>query len=223
MRYFEQEYKERPVNFEAIRIKYDPKVNDAVIYVEGTNMRITLSELAKLAWQKNWGTLIASVTYRSTVAPPSFTVYFVEVEVDTETGIVRPVRVFAGADMGTVINPDLAAGQIHGGFMMGWSWTILEDTVYDPETGELLNKGLVIDYKIPTAQDTTKLKDFYVYFAHTYEPTGPYGAKGIGEAAANPVPAAIANAIANALGIRFYELPIAPERILEALKKKEKG
>jgi len=223
MRYFEQEYKERPVNFEAIRIKYDPKVNDAVIYVEGTNMRIPLSELAKLAWQKNWGTLIASVTYRSTVAPPSFTVYFVEVEVDTGTGIVRPVRVFAGADIGTVINPDLAAGQIHGGFMMGWSWATLEDTVYDPKTGELLNKGLVIDYKIPTAQDTPKLKDFYVYFAHTYEPTGPYGAKGIGEAAANPVPAVIANAIANALGIRFYELPITPERILEALKKKEKG
>jgi len=160
------------------------------------------------------------VTYRATVAPPSFTVYFVEVEVDTETGIVRPVKVFAGADIGTVINPELAAGQIHGGFIMGWSWTLIEDTPYDPETGELLNKGIVTDYKIMTSQDIPKLENFYVYFAHTYEPTGPFGAKGIGEAAANPVPAAIANAIANALGIRFYELPITPEKILEALRKR---
>ncbi len=220
LRYFEQEYRERPVNPEAIRIRYDPKVNDAVIYVEGTNLKITLKELARIAWQKNWGTLIASVTYRATVAPPSFTVYFVEVEVDTETGIVRPVKVFAGADIGTVINPELAAGQIHGGFIMGWSWTLIEDTPYDPETGELLNKGIVTDYKIMTSQDIPKLENFYVYFAHTYEPTGPFGAKGIGEAAANPVPAAIANAIANALGIRFYELPITPEKILEALRKR---
>ena len=220
MRYFEQEYNIRPVNPEAIRIKYDPSVNDAVIYVEGTNLKVTFRELARVAWQRNWGSLVVSISYRATVAPPSFVVYFVEVEVDTETGIVRPVKVFAGADLGTVINPDLAAGQLHGGFAIGWSSATLEDTVYDPETGELANRGIITDYKIPTAQDMPKLEDFYVYFAKTSEPTGPYGAKGIGEAALNPAIAAIANAIANAIGIRFYELPITPEKILKAIKEK---
>ena len=145
-----------------------------------------------------------------------------EVEVDTYTGKVRPVKVIAGADVGTVINPDYAAGQLHGGFAQGWGMTILEDTPYDPRTGELMNKGFITDYKIMTAADMPELEDFQVIFAHTYEPTGPHGAKGLGEAALNSVAGAVANAIYNAIGVRFYELPITPERILEALKKVEK-
>ena len=210
------------VNPEALRMEYDEELGDAVIYIEGSpDKRVTLSEVARTAWQRNWGSISAAVSFRATAAPPSFTAYFVEVEVDTETGAVRPVRVIAGADIGTVVNPELAAGQIHGGFVMGWGWATLEDTVYDPETGELMNRGLITDYKVPTAQDIPPLEDFRVIFASTYEPTGPFGAKGIGEAAANPVPAAIANAIYNALGIRFYELPITPEKILKALKERE--
>ncbi|HEU97976.1 MAG TPA: xanthine dehydrogenase family protein molybdopterin-binding subunit, partial [Fervidicoccus fontis] len=103
------------------------------------------------------------------------------------------------------------------GFVMGWSMAYLEDTIYDRRTGELLNKGMVVDYKIPTSQDSPKLEDFKVIFANTYEPTGPYGAKGLGEAALNPVAGAVANAIYNAVGVRFYTLPITPERILEAI------
>ncbi len=209
------------VNSEALRMKYDEELGDAVIYIEGSpDKMVTLSEVARTAWQRNWGSISASVSFRATAAPPSFTAYFVEVEVDTLTGVVRPIRVVAGADIGTVVNPELAAGQIHGGFMMGWGWATVEDTYYDPETGELMNRGLITDYKVATASEVPPLEDFKVIFASTYEPTGPFGAKGIGEAASNPVPAAVANAIYNAVGIRFYELPITPEKLLKALKER---
>jgi xanthine dehydrogenase molybdenum-binding subunit len=104
---------------------------------------------------------------------------------------------------------------------MGWSMATLEDTPYDPGSGELLNRGYVTDYKVPTPKEMPDLEDFTVFFADTYEPTGPFGAKGIGEGALNPVAGAVANAIQNALGIRFYELPITPERILRAIREKE--
>jgi xanthine dehydrogenase molybdenum-binding subunit len=81
-----------------------------------------------------------------------------------------------------------------------------------------MNCGYISDYKIPTSRDMPDLEDFTVFFADTYEPTGPFGAKGVGEGALNPVAGAVANAIRNALGIRFYELPITPDRILAALK-----
>lgn len=210
------------VNPEALTIKPDEKLGQGVIYVEGMpGKKITVGEVAREAWQRNWGSIAAVVSYRATNSPPAYTVYFVEVEVDTWTGRVRPVRVVAGADVGTVVNPDLAAGQLHGGFAQGWGMTVLEDTPYDPQTGELACRGYITDYKILTAQDMPSLENFQVIFASTYEPTGPYGAKGLGESALNPVAGAVANAIYNALGVRFYELPITPEKILKALKEKE--
>jgi xanthine dehydrogenase molybdenum-binding subunit len=203
-----------------LEIRPDEERKQGVIYIEGVEGReITLGELATMARHKNWGAITAIASVRQGSCPPHFTGYFVEVEVDTETGRVRPIRVVAGADVGTVVNPKLAEGQIHGGFAMGWSMALLEDTPYDPETGDLLNRGLITDYKIPTARDLPPLKDFHVFFVETHEPTGPFGAKGLGEGAMNPVAGAVANAIYNALGIRFYELPITPGKILEALKK----
>jgi xanthine dehydrogenase molybdenum-binding subunit len=180
-------------------------------------MKVTLAEIAKASWQRNWGTIAATISYRATSAPPTFTVFFVEVEVDTYTGTVKPKRVVAGADLGTPINPKLAEGQLHGGFVMGWSMAYLEDTPYQKETGELMNRGMAVDYKIPTFEDAPSIEDFKVIFASTYEPTGPFGAKGLGEAALNPVAGAVANAIYNAIGVRFYTLPITPEKILESL------
>ena len=93
-----------------------------------------------------------------------------------------------------------------------------EDTPYDAKTGDLLCHGFLSDYKVPTPMDMPPLEDFQVFFVETYEPTGPFGAKGIGEGALNPVAGAVANAIHNALGVRFYELPINKDRILAALK-----
>ena len=125
--------------------------------------------------------------------------------------------------MGSVINPKLAEGQIHGGFAMGWSMAILEDTPYDPENGDLMNRGFINNYKLPTPADLVPPDRFTVFFADTYEPTGPLGAKGLGEGALNPVAGAVANAIYNAIGIRFYELPITPIKILKALREREGG
>ncbi len=206
-------------NPDAVMFRCDEEKKQGVVYVEGVKGKeLTFSEIASTARHKNWATIAALDSYRQPACPPHFTGYFVEVEVDTWTGKVRLVRVVAGADIGTVINPKLAAGQIHGGFAMGWSMATIEDTLYDPSSGDLINGGYITDYKTPTAMDMPALEDFTVFFADAYEPTGPFGAKGIGEGALNPVAGSVANAIQSALGIRFYELPITPGRILEAIK-----
>jgi xanthine dehydrogenase molybdenum-binding subunit len=206
----------------ALKFKCDPAKGQGVVYAEGVAGReATFKEIAYTARHKNWGTAAAVDSYRQPACPPHFTGYFVEVEVDTWTGRVKPLRVIAGADIGTVINPKLAAGQIHGGLAMGWSMATVEDLPYDEKTGDLANRGFITDYKVPYAMDMPDLEDFQVFFVDTYEPTGPFGAKGIGEGALNPVAGAVANAIQNALGIRFYELPLTKERILEALRGRE--
>ena len=205
----------------ALKFRWDSKRKQAVIYAEGVTGRdITLKELAYEMRHKNLGTIASVDSYRQPACPPHFTGFFVEVEIDTWTGKVKLVNVIAGADIGTVINPKLAMGQIHGGFAQGWSMTINEDTPYDPNTGDLWNQGFMADYKIPTPLDMPDLENFHVFFADTYEPTGPFGAKGIGEGALNPVAGAIANAIQNALGVQFFELPITKDKILEALREK---
>lgn len=208
----------------ALLFRFDPGKDQAVVYAEGVEGReITYKELAYTMRYKNLGTIAAVESYRQPSCPPHFTGYYVEVKVDTWTGKVSLVRVIAGADVGTVINPKLAKGQIHGGFTQGWSMAVNEDTLYDSESGDLLNHGYLSDYKIPTTRDLPHLEDFEVFFADTYEPTGPFGAKGIGEGALNPVAGAVANAIQNAIGTRFYELPLTKDRILKALKNKEAG
>jgi xanthine dehydrogenase molybdenum-binding subunit len=210
----------KAVNPEALKIGYDEELKQPVVYIEGADVKITLAEIARTAWQRNWGTIGAFVTYRATSAPPSFTVYFVEIEVDTWTGKVRPIRVVAGADVGTPINPDMVEGQLHGGFAMAWGMAFTENTMYDQDTGEIMGRGLITDYKILTAADVPAPEEFTVILAGTNEPTGPYGAKGLGEAAMNPAVAAILNALYNAIGVRFYELPVTPGKIVEALREK---
>jgi xanthine dehydrogenase molybdenum-binding subunit len=93
----------------------------------------------------------------------------------------------------------------------------VEDGQWDAQ-GDLRSKGYIVDSKVPSFKEGPCLGGLITHFADTYEPTGPFGAKGIGEAATNPVAAAYGNAIRDAIGIRFYELPITPEKILAALK-----
>jgi xanthine dehydrogenase molybdenum-binding subunit len=206
----------------ALKFRCDPARGQGVVYAEGVAGReATFKEIAYTARHKNWGTAAAVDSYRQPSCPPHFTGYFVEVEVDTWTGRVKPLRVIAGADIGTVINPKLAAGQIHGGLAMGWGMATVEDLPYDAGTGDMANRGFITDYKVPYPMDIPDLDDFQVFFVDTYEPTGPFGAKGVGEGALNPVAGAVSNAIQNALGIRFYELPLTKERILEALRERE--
>jgi len=203
----------------SLALRYDKAEDKTYVYVRGNpEKQATLGEVASHAMNKDWGTAIFSKSIRKTSCPPAYTNYFVEVEVDTETGMVRILRVVGGSDAGTVVNPTLARGQIHGGFYRGAGMALLEDTNYDTATGMLTNKGSLTDYKMLGIADMPDPEDFQIIFASTYEPTGPFGAKGIGEAAFNPAPAAIASAVYDAVGIRFTELPILPEHILKALK-----
>jgi xanthine dehydrogenase molybdenum-binding subunit len=202
----------------ALKFKVDLIKMQGVVYAEGVQGReVTFKEIMYTARHKNWGSIAAVDSYRQPACPPHFTGYFVEMLVDTWTGKIILKKVVAGADIGTVINPKLAEGQIHGGFAQGLSMATLEDVNYDPLTGDIINRGYLTDYKIPYTPDMPDLADFEVFFVDTYEPTGPFGAKGIGEGALNPVAGAIANAVYNALGIRFYDLPITRDKILASL------
>jgi xanthine dehydrogenase molybdenum-binding subunit len=206
------------VNPAALRIHPEEGSGQGVIYLPGTLAKnISIGEVAKTAQFKGWGSIIGVVSHRQVNCPPCFVTNFIEVEVDTLTGRIRPIRAVAAVDAGTVINPDLASGQLEGGLCRGIGLALLEDTDYNTETGELTCGGYLTDYKIFTAQDMPSLDDISTFFASTYEPSGPFGAKGIGEAANNATAGAIANAIYDAVGIRFKEAPITPEKVLDAL------
>lgn len=206
---------------DSLKTRPDPDSGQGVIYVVGMQeKKITIQEVATTAMNKDWGTVISARSVRKVNCPPAYTAFFVEVEVDVETGTVRILRVAAGSDAGTVINPSLAEGQIHGGFCRGTGMALMEDTAYDPVSGRLTNNGMLTDYKMLGIADMPEPEDFRVFFANTYEPTGPMGAKGIGEAALNPVPAAVALAVHDATGIWFTKLPILPEDIVNAFRRK---
>jgi xanthine dehydrogenase molybdenum-binding subunit len=138
-----------------------------------------------------------------------------------ETGVITFPRVLIYGDCGTAFNPDLVKGQLAGSFNRGLGYTCYEKAEVNPATGKLWNNGLLVDYKTPTPYEMPHVGEMQIDLCHTYEPTGPYGAKGIGEAALASVQAAISNAIYNAIGIRFYELPITPEVVLKAIKEKQ--
>ena len=207
------------VNPAALRIHPEEGSGQGVIYLPGTLAKnISIGEVAKTAQFKGWGSIIGVVSHRQVNCPPCFVTNFIEVEVDTLTGRIRPIRAVAAVDAGTVINPDLASGQLEGGLCRGIGLALLEDTDYNTETGELTCGGYLTDYKIFTAQDMPSLDDISTFFASTYEPSGPFGAKGIGEAANNATAGALANAIYDAVGIRFKEAPITPEKVLDGIK-----
>lgn len=179
--------------------------------------KMTLQQLATRCWTDSLKTIAAVDSYRPANCPPAYVIVFTEVEVDTWTGIVRVIKSVMGGDCGTIVNPDMARGQLEGGLSRGSGFALLEQNNWE-ENGQLTSRGFWIDAKTPGIMESPRLAEFDSFFVETYEPTGPFGAKGLGEASSNPVPAALANAIHNAIGIRFYELPITPERILAAIK-----
>jgi xanthine dehydrogenase molybdenum-binding subunit len=135
-----------------------------------------------------------------------------EVEVDTETGQVKVLKMVVANDVGRALNPMLLEGQLEGGLSMGIGYALLEKMVI--EDGELKNPTL-LDYKMPTVMDMPPTE---LVIVETDDPAGPFGAKGVGEAGAIPTAAAIGNAVADALGIRIYEVPMQPEVVLKAIK-----
>ena len=213
-------FKDLPENLE---LSCNHELGQAVIYPrEIPENYKTLGEIAEYAHITSWGTLAYTATLRQKNCPPCFITHFVEVEVNTRTGEISIPRAVILGDSGTILNPALWEGQIIGAFSRGLGFALLEETKYDLKEGKLECKGMITDYKIPTTLEMPKLDNLLVRSAHTYEPTGPFGAKGIGEAALSSVGSAVANAIYNAIGIRFYELPITPEKVLKAWKEKER-
>lgn len=150
-------------------------------------------------------------------APP-WHAHVTEVEVDTETGMVTVIKVAAAHDVGKAINPLIVEGQIEGGVLMGVGYSISEEIKRDAK-GKPLHTS-IHKYLLPTAADAPEIKAIIV---ETNDPTGPFGAKGVGECGMVPTPAAIANAVYDATGIRFTELPLTPERVLKKLQEKNKN
>jgi len=144
-----------------------------------------------------------------------FAAQAVEVEVDVETGKVKVLRGAAAHDVGHAIHPQNVEGQIEGGFVQGLGYALCEEIVFDG--GKVINPSFA-DYKIPNAMDIPPITSMIV---EAYDETGPYGAKGIGEPGLVGVGPAIANAVADAIGVRIKELPITPEKVLNAIKGKQ--
>ena len=122
-------------------------------------------------------------------------------------------------DTGTIINRNNVKGQVAGGVHMGIGFALMENTYFSQDDGMPLNANFS-DYKILTSLDMPPVE---ISFADTWEPTGPLGAKGVGEGATNPVAPAIANAIYDACGVRIRDLPCSPEKILRGLKERKNG
>jgi carbon-monoxide dehydrogenase large subunit len=141
-----------------------------------------------------------------------------EVEVDEESGRVRVVRMSAAHDVGKAINPLNCAAQIEGGVVMGIGSALHEELVVD-DAGKVRNPSF-LDYHLVTSLDAPEMIPIIVECA---EPQGPYGAKGLGEPGLAPTPAAIGNAVADAIGVRVYDLPLKPENVYWALHKKKKA
>lgn len=142
----------------------------------------------------------------------SFTAHAVEVEVDENTGEVRIVDYVAVQDCGQIVNPTLAEGQIIGGVVMGLGATLGEEMIH--EGGRIVNPTFM-NYALPRAAD---VPDIRVVFLDGHEPAGPHGAKNLGELGTIPPAPAVANAIFDAVGVRIRELPITPDKVLEALR-----
>ena len=140
-----------------------------------------------------------------------------EVLVDPETGKVDILNYWAVHDSGTILNPLTSEGQIEGGVVQGIGYALTETYLWDK--GKITNANLT-EYKLPVSPDIPKI---YPIFIDTKDPETPYGAKGLGEPVMNPTAPAIANAIFNAVGVRITNLPITPEEVLNALKKKRES
>jgi CO/xanthine dehydrogenase Mo-binding subunit len=144
----------------------------------------------------------------------SWSANVVEVEVDTETGDTRVLRVHSGHDVGRVINPTTGEGQVEGGVVQGLGYALVEEHVLDG--GRILNDQFST-YIIPTSLDTPEVRSILVEHPFAW---GPYGAKGLGETPIIAVAPAVTAAIAHAAGVRLREIPATPERVFAALRAK---
>ena len=180
-------------------------------------IQVSLTDIATASQCGNNIALEATVTNSSPLSPPPFMVGAAEVEVDLETGEAKVIDYAAAVDCGTPVNPNLARVQAEGGILQGIGMTLTENITYNKK-GKLAENSLM-QYKIPTRID---IGHICVEFESSYEDAGPFGAKSIGEVVINTPLPAVSDAIFNATGTRFYELPITPEKIAMAVAEREK-
>ena len=180
---------------------------DAVTSEDGTQ-RATLAQIAAASQCGSNTALEAVVTHSSEISPPPFMVGAAEVEVDLETGEAQVIRYEAAVDCGTPVNPNLARVQAEGGILQGIGMALTENVTYDDRG--MPQENSLMQYKIPARND---IGHIHVVFENSYEGTGPFGAKSIGEVVINTPLPAVADAIYHATHKRFYELPITREHI----------
>ena len=180
---------------------------DAVTSEDGTQ-RATLAQSAAASQCGSNTALEAVVTHSSEISPPPFMVGAAEVEVDLETGEAQVIRYEAAVDCGTPVNPNLARVQAEGGILQGIGMALTENVTYDDRG--MPQENSLMQYKIPARND---IGHIHVVFESSYEGTGPFGAKSIGEVVINTPLPAVADAIYHATHKRFYELPITREQI----------
>lgn len=194
----------------------DVDFNGAYVYKISDDEKISLKDIANSSMCNNSNALYASESHSSPVSPPPFMAGAAEIEIDTVTGKIELINYKAVVDCGTVINPALARVQTEGGIAQGIGMALYEDINYNEKGVDRTNS--LMQYKIPTRLDIGTVE---VEFESSYEPTGPFGAKSIGEIVINTPSPAIANAVYNAVGVRIRELPITPEKVFMAMNKNE--
>jgi CO/xanthine dehydrogenase Mo-binding subunit len=204
---------------EAANVLEVPKENiefDGTTF-ESDSKSITINELSnRLYYNEDQKQLTATSSYVGTKSPPPFMTGYVDLTVDTETGELEINNYTSVVDCGVPLNTMLAKGQVEGGIVQGIGMAVYEEVIIT-DKGKMVTNDF-LNYLIPTRLEINKLT---TEFAVSYEESGPYGAKSVGEIGIDTPPAAIANAIYNALGIRITTLPITPEKILMALKRKD--
>ena len=177
-----------------------------------TEKSVSLAEISVKDQVNNDIAAVATASHSSPVSPPPYMVGMVEIELDKDTGEVKILDYVAVVDCGITINPALARIQTEGGIVQGIGHTLFENITYD-RNGRPIESSF-LQYKVPTRLDMGHLR---VEFENSYEPTGPFGAKSIGEIVINTPAPAIAHAIYRATGVWHRKLPITPEKILMSM------
>ncbi|MPM72726.1 Nicotinate dehydrogenase medium molybdopterin subunit [bioreactor metagenome] len=176
-----------------------------VIRPSNGNLELTFKEaISKITFGQRGVIIIGSSSYKAEEAPPPFAVCWAKVSVDMITGSVSLKHIIEAVDVGKAINPELVEGQVQGGVSMGVGYAMMEQIEIDKKTKKVLSSDL-LHYEVPLTLD---MPEIHVYIADGYEPTGPFGAKSVGELSTVPVAAAIAIAISNATGEEIKEIPI---------------
>ncbi len=203
---------------------------DGKIFVKDSDRSTDLTKVARSRHYREGGKVILGEgwydpptklvdkdTYKGNIsATYGFGTQMAEVEVDTETGKVRVLRLVCANDVGRAINPMAVEGQIEGGAQMGLGYALTEELIV--KEGRVMNPDF-LDYRLFTSADMPEIESIII---ETDDPQGPFGAKGVGEMGGTPTAAAIANAIHDATGVWLTQLPMTPERVLKALEERKK-